>query len=261
MESRLHLDIAPQPDNNTCGPTCLHAIYNFYGDRIPLPQIISETPALEEGGTLAVLLGCHALTRGYSVVLYTYNLTVFDPTWFQPGGPPIADRLRAQMAAKDIPKLRLASQAYLEFLRLGGVLKMEDMTGTLLRKYLKRAVPILAGLSATYLYNEPRECGLEGRADDVNGTPQGHFVVLCGYDAHERSVLVADPMQPNPLAAQKQRYEVDLDRLMCAIMLGVVTYDSNLLVIQPNGPRDDAPPGSDAESKPREPDRPTLQAD
>ena len=124
MESRLHLDIAPQPDNNTCGPTCLHAIYNYYGDPISLPQIISETPALEEGGTLAVLLGCHALSRGYSVVLYTYNLTVFDPTWFQPGGPPIADRLRAQMAAKDIPKLRLASQAYLEFLRLGGVLRI-----------------------------------------------------------------------------------------------------------------------------------------
>lgn len=261
MESRLHLDIAPQPDNNTCGPTCLHAIYNYYGDQISLPQIISETPALEEGGTLAVLLGCHALARGYSAVMYTYNLTVFDPTWFQPGGPPIADRLRAQMAAKDIPKLRLASQAYLEFLRLGGILRMEDMTGTLLRKYLKRAVPILAGLSATYLYNEPRECGLEGRSDDVNGTPQGHFVVLCGYDAHERSVLVADPMQPNPLSAQKQRYEVDLDRLMCAIMLGVVTYDSNLLVIQQNGRKEDSPPGSEAASMPPDPLRPSFQAD
>lgn len=256
MESRLHLDIAPQPDNNTCGPTCLHAIYTYYGDHVPLSQLITEVPALEEGGTLAVLLGCHALARGYTVKLYTYNLTVFDPTWFQPGGPPIADRLRAQMAVKDIPKLRLASQAYLEFLRLGGILRMEDMTGALLRRYLKRAIPIIAGLSATYLYNEPRESGLESRPDDIAGTPQGHFVVLCGYDAQERSVLVADPQQPNPLAAHTEKYDVDLDRLMCAIMLGVVTYDSNVMVIQPKGKKDPqglpfeefprtAPPGSD----------------
>jgi hypothetical protein len=243
MESRLHLDIAPQPDNNTCGPTCLQAIYNYYGDSLPLTQLIPEVPSFEEGGTLAVLLGCHALARGYSVSLYTYNLTVFDPTWFQPGGPPIADRLRAQMAVKDIPKLRMASQAYLEFLRLGGSLRMEDMTGNLIRRYLKRSIPVLAGLSATYLYNEPRESGLEGIPDDVNGTPQGHFVVLCGYDAQERRVLIADPMQPNPFSSQNQRYEVDLDRLMCAIMLGVVTYDSNLLVIQPKG-RKDLPPAS-----------------
>lgn len=237
MESRLHLDIAPQPDNNTCGPTCLHAIYNYYGDEVPLGQLIKEVPALAEGGTLAVLLGCHALARGYTVKLYTYNLTVFDPTWFQPGGPPIAERLRKQIELKDIPKLRLASQAYLEFLRLGGSLRMEDMTGNLLRRYLKRAIPIISGLSATYLYNEPRESP-NGGPDDVGGTPQGHFVVLCGYDAIERSVLVADPLQPNPLAAPNGKYDVDLDRLMCAIMLGVVTYDSNLLVIQPKGRKD-----------------------
>ena len=56
MESRLHFDILPQPDPTTCGPTCLHAVYRYHGDEMPLARVIAETPALEEGGTLAVLL-------------------------------------------------------------------------------------------------------------------------------------------------------------------------------------------------------------
>lgn len=233
MESRLQLDINAQPNNTTCGPTCLHAVYRYYGDELPLNQIIAEIPALPQGGTLAVLLGCHALQRGYRATIFTYNLQVFDPTWFRLDSPPLADRIRAQMAVKDKVRLQISSRAYLEFLRLGGDVRMEDMTGNLLRRYLKRSIPILTGLSSTYLYNEPREFGDRSTPDDVRGLPQGHFVVLCGYDAVERSALVADPLESNPLSPGANRYEVDLDRLMCAIMLGIVTYDANLLIIRP----------------------------
>lgn len=233
MESRLHLDIAAQPDDTTCGPTCLHAVYRYFGDTVPLSQVIAEIPALPQGGTLAVLLGCHALQRGYRATIFTYNLQVFDPTWFRSESPPLAERIRAQMAVKDKVRLQISSRAYLEFLRLGGEVRMEDMTGNLLRRYLKRSIPILTGLSATYLYNEPREYGERSTPDDVRGLPQGHFVVLCGYDSVERTVLVADPLESNPLSPGENRYEVPLDRLMCAIMLGIVTYDANLLIIRP----------------------------
>ena len=42
METRLSLDILPQPDELTCGPTCLHAVYRYYGDDISLDQVIAE---------------------------------------------------------------------------------------------------------------------------------------------------------------------------------------------------------------------------
>ena len=64
METRLKLDILPQPDNMTCGPTCLHALYRYYGDDLLLEDVIEQVPSLEGGGTLAVLLACHALRRG-----------------------------------------------------------------------------------------------------------------------------------------------------------------------------------------------------
>jgi ABC-type bacteriocin/lantibiotic exporter with double-glycine peptidase domain len=61
LESLLRVEILPQPDDTACGPTCLHALYRYYGDQIPLERVISEVTRLEEGGTVA----CQALRLGY----------------------------------------------------------------------------------------------------------------------------------------------------------------------------------------------------
>lgn len=231
-DSEIALEILPQPDDTTCGPTCLAAIYRYWGDPLPLPQVIEEVERLDDGGTLAVLLACHALRRGYRATIYTYNLQVFDPTWFQSAPGYMAERLEEQIAVKDDARVRRASRAYLEYLRLGGRMRFEDLTPALIRKYVRRRVPVLTGLSATYLYRTPREYGEEMHWDDVRGVPTGHFVVLCGYDPANRAVLVADPLADNPLS-ETHRYAVDVDRLVGAILLGILTYDANLLVLEP----------------------------
>jgi hypothetical protein len=43
-------------------------------------------------------------------------------------------------------------------------------------------------------------------------------------------VLVADPYQDNPYSSDLY-YHVPVGRLINAIMLGIVTYDANLLII------------------------------
>lgn len=238
--ARLQLQILPQPDLTTCGPTCLHAVYQYYGDDITLPQVIAEIPQLDEGGTLAVVLGCHALRRGYAATIYTFNLQVFDPTWFAKQASSLRNKLRLQMEARTSAKLRVATRSYLEFLDGGGTVRMHDLTSDLIRRYLNRSVPILTGLSATYLYQEPREIGLQCEYDDIRGEPSGHFVVLSGYDRQRREVIVADPLSPNPVADVHQHYHVGIDRVKCAILLGIMTYDANLLIIQPKREGKDA---------------------
>lgn len=236
MFRRLPFNILPQPDEVTCGPTCLHAVYHHFGDAIPLEQVIAEVPMLKGGGTLGALLACHALKRGYKATIYTYKLQLLDPTWLRSGGPDIRVKLQEQLACKDDPKLRDASRAYIEFLDLGGKLCFQDLNGSLLRSYLNRSLPVITGLSATYLYLTPREYGPKCEYDDVRGEPAGHFVVLCGYDKKARKVLVADPYLPNPLGKRQHYYAVTTDRVICAILLGVLTYDANLLIIEPPEP-------------------------
>jgi hypothetical protein len=234
---RLHLEIQTQPDDFTCGPTCLHAIYRYWGDEVPLLQLSEEIVRTPSGGTADVFLANHALRRGYQATIYTYNLRVFDPTWFLPGVD-VRDRLRRQRDEKAVqrPVFGLLTDAYLEFLDLGGSLRYVDMSATLLRRWLRRGVPILTGLSSTYLYRKVREYGPDDDDDDVRGEPQGHFVVLCGYRRTRRSVIVADPFLEHPKAPDTH-YEVSLDRVVGAILLGVLTHDANLLMIEPaSGP-------------------------
>ena len=232
METNIQLEILPQPDDTTCGPTCLHAVYQYYGDAISLQEVINQVRILMGGGTLEVLLGCHALRRGYCATIYTYNLQVFDPTWFEPSSIDLVEKLDLQIKEKTSKKLAIATDAYKEFIQLGGCLRFQDLTTGLIRKYLKQQKPILCGLSSTYLYHCAREFGPNQDYDDIRGIPTGHFVVLCGYDPNTRQVLVADPLKQNPLS-EGHYYEVDINRLIGSILLGIITYDGNLLIISP----------------------------
>jgi hypothetical protein len=229
----LDLEIQRQPDDATCGQTCLHAVYRYFDDDLPLDTLIDEVPQLEGGGTLAVNLANHALRRGYRALIYTYNLTVFDPSWFEGRPPDLVERLRAQVRVKEDRKLAEATEAYLEFLRLGGELEMEDLTPALLRRWLQQDRPILTGLSATFLYRTARETGTDTLAeDDLRGVPTGHFVVLCGWDAEERTVRVGDPLEDDP-RFQDHIYWLPVERVINAVLLGVLTYDANLLLLEP----------------------------
>lgn len=228
---RLRVPILPQPTDTSCGPTCLHAVYSYYRDALDLEQLIGEIPSVEGGGTLAVMLGIHAVKRGYRVTLHTFNLRVFDPSWFHPVREDIASKLRRQLDHRS-GKRREETAACLEFVENGGEVRMEDLTGDLIGQYLRQKIPILTGLSATYLYRAPREIPETGEDDDIRGEPLGHFVVLRGWHPEAGTVSVADPYSSNPISAD-HTYEVPMARLLNAILLGVLTYDGNLLVIRP----------------------------
>ena len=230
MKTRIELEILPQPDDETCGATCLQAVYKYWGDDISLDEVIDGVQHLETGGTLGALLGAHALGRNYSSLIYTYNLRVFDPTWFRTGVD-VGERLKKRRALRSEVGMRAAIDGYLGYLDAGGEVKLEDLTAELLVGYLDREVPLITGLSSTFLYRSMREVGPDD--DDVSGDPSGHFVVLCGYDRAAGTVLVADPYRANPLGADS--YEVTLDRMVASILLGIVTHDANVVVIEPNG--------------------------
>ena len=229
----IPIKIMTQPDDVTCGPTSLHAVYNYFGDKISLQKVISEISYLDEGGTLAVMLAIHALKRNYNAVIYTYNLSVFDPSWFD-GKTDIKEKLILQKKHKKSKRLHRATESYIEFLTLGGSIEFLNLTPAVLKKIFEQKLPILTGLSATYLYNCSREAWTGNQAvyDDVKGFPTGHFVVLSGYDEESRNVVVADPYRENPVS-NNNYYSVKVSRLINSIMLGILTFDANLLVIKP----------------------------
>jgi hypothetical protein len=229
---QLSLEILPQPDKTTCGPTCLHAVYRYLGRDLELVEVIDDVVSLESGGTLAVLLGQDALARGFRARIHTTNIRVFDPSWFR-GELDLAERLALQAGYRSDPKLRNASLAYRDFVLAGGEIRFEHPTAEMIFRYHERGVPIITGLSATYLYGEPRE--RDDKPDDTRGEPAGHFVVLAGSDPEHKRVLVADPLKDEP-GNKSHYYWVDADRLLASILLGVLTYDASVLVVESENP-------------------------
>ena len=229
---RLPIRIQPQPDETTCGPTCLDAVYRYWGSDDELATIIARMGKLQYGGTFAVMLACDALRKGFRATSYTYNLNVFDPTWFVHARVDIADRLQRQREIKMDYRLQQATKGYLEFLALGGRLRLIDLSRGLIQGMLRRKLPIICGLSSTFLYRGAREVGERDVPDDVRGLPSGHFVIIAGYDQQKRKVLVLDPYQKNPFGGLHE-YWIGIDRVIGAVLLGIVTHDANLLIIHP----------------------------
>ncbi|HEX2094483.1 MAG TPA: hypothetical protein VHG28_18910 [Longimicrobiaceae bacterium] len=225
-----------QPDDVTCGPTCLRKVYHYYGLQVEPAQVLGEIDRNEDGGTLAVFLGISALGRGFRARIFSYDLRIFDPTWFDLPMPALAEKVHARIPYLSTAKTIRAARAYLTFLERGGELCFDELTLGLLKRILDRDHPVLAGLSATYLYRWKRERQLEGVdelvPDDVRGEPTGHFIVISGYEQWGRRFSLRDPSAHVP-EAEGGRQVVDAQRLINAILLGDLTYDAVLLEIWP----------------------------
>lgn len=226
-----------QPDDESCGISCLYSIYKYHGIDVSYEHLVQEVDRSLSGGTLAPLLGKNALLHGCNVTLYTNNLILFDPTWFNHPNDSndfLAQKLIEQLKRKN-PRLLGATHLFLEYLSLGGKVSFRIINVDLLEGYFARSIPVMAALNSTYLYDTSREDFDElGNAisDDIMGKPCGHFVVLYGHERNEKLITVADPFVKNPLSRQNY-YKVSPDRLINAIMLGLSTYDGNLLIIEP----------------------------
>lgn len=231
---QIPLEMLPQPTESTCGPTCLHAIYRHLKAEVPLDQVVTEIPEHEDGGTLSVNLALHALKRGFDATTYSYNLRVFDPTWWALEPGELIEKLRRRIPYLNNDKLIQTHELYMKYLERGGRIKFNDLTPSFLHRLLLRGVPILTGLSATYLYETVRELP-DATDDDLAGFPTGHFVVVNGFDSDSLEVTVADPYAENPFNP-KGLYRVDVHRFINSVMLGIITYDANLLIITPRTP-------------------------
>ena len=91
--------------------------------------------------------------------------------------PALAEKIHRRIPFLGSAKTIRAARAYLDFLELGGEMRFDELTPALLKGILDRDHPVLAGLSATYLYRWTRERQLDELdelvPDDIRGEPTG----------------------------------------------------------------------------------------
>ena len=82
MAFRLAVDILPQPDETTCGPTCLHAIYRYWQEDEPLSEVIARTGKSSRAARWPYSWRATPCARATAPRSIPITSTVFDPTWF-----------------------------------------------------------------------------------------------------------------------------------------------------------------------------------
>ena len=101
-----------QPDDVTCGPTCLLSVLRYYGDQTPFARLLELTPTNPDGGTLAVFLGQVARALGYRARLYSYNYRVVDPSWRGLDSDDVRARLLRRAEVSPKPKVQAKGHAH-----------------------------------------------------------------------------------------------------------------------------------------------------
>lgn len=225
----LDVYVSKQPDDESCGITCLQAIYNHYGVDTTLEGLKKAIEHWQTGGTVSVNLARNALAMGFAAEIYTYNVKIFDPTWKRLSPKDLEKKLKLRQRRIRSKKQKKVIGFYLDYLRKGGTLRFDDLDEALFDRLFQEHKPIICGLSATYLYQSMRETP-DNHEDDIVGQPVGHFVVVSGWDGASRTVTISDPLRKNPFS-ETGIYHLPFTRFSNAVMLGILTYDENLLVI------------------------------
>jgi len=231
---KLQFTVPQQPDDESCGITCLQAVYKHYGFETSAEALKHQVVHWQKtGGTVGVNLARHALAHDFSAEIYTYNIKVFDPTWSELPKETLLAKLKLRQKRVRSSRQKKEISFYLDFIKHGGTLRFDDLNEELFRRLLASQRPVICGLSATYLYQSVRELS-NNQENDVLGQPVGHFVVVSAYNAETHEVQIHDPLRRHPLSATGT-YSLPFQKFSNAVMLGILTYDANLVVIGKTG--------------------------
>jgi hypothetical protein len=177
----------------TCGPSSLQQVMAYYGKKMKLGDIIKDIPMFMDGTYLAYLAK-YAMEAGFKPLIITYNVDIFDPTWFRLSRKSLIKKLRSRSRIRKLDiNIRRGCKSYVDYLESGGKLSFNFTTTEIIKKYLKKKRPIIVRLSSTILHDRKRLDLNKDKRDDISGSPGFHFVVVSGYK--NGKFLIVDPQK------------------------------------------------------------------
>jgi hypothetical protein len=178
---------------------------SFYGLKTTPQSLMPEITAFrDEGGqvcgTLTTWMCSWALRNGFGVELHCSDSELLDLSWatlepeIQVERMKLAREVRTMTAlTKDV--IHKYFDSYIEFIQLGGELKIAPYISSVLIESLLNRGPVICTFAYSTLYGVGRRTNTalrESIPDDLNGTTCTHAAVIYGINQHGE-FLIADP--------------------------------------------------------------------
>lgn len=192
-----------------CGPAALQSMLAFNKCFVMQEEIVNFVN-LDEGCYIQDL-GAFALSKGFNVEVFSYDMIYLDPTWSSLSNNDLIERMNARLHHVKSSKSSSANfKSLINYVSNGGKLSISLPKKEQIISLLQENKPILAIVNSNSLYDRAR-LDYNGKTNDVTGTVGGHFLVIVGHK--NGYFFVIDPSYENPISVVQE------DRFMFSLSL------------------------------------------
>lgn len=238
MGIKHDLPFQKQSTSSNCVQTSTSQLLSFYGIDLSPADIEKEVPVRKNSdnkpmGTLFADIGSW-IKSNYELqpVMHVFDSQVIDRSWKELTQAQILSELvklqNTGIETAFSPYVPLHINAYIDYLKSGGKIRIEKCTNELLQRLLAKG-PVLTIVSFNYLYDYPRVVYDQTKKNYVSNPQSGkvieHAIVLTGY--HEGAYFYNDPD-----AEYGGRHKVQDDVLIGAICSAQINSDNYLLTLE-----------------------------
>jgi len=187
---KLKVPYIPQR-KGTCGSSSLQQVLAYYGVKLGLDEILKDIKKYKYG-TFMPYLGLYAKRLGFMPKIVTYDVKVFDPTWFGLLVGQIIKKLETRSREMDVPHVyRSECKAFVRYLKAGGAIEFDFIKKGRIIKELERKRPVIVDVCSTILHRKERKNRVKDKYSDTSGEPMYHAVVVSGHE--KGKFIIVDP--------------------------------------------------------------------
>ncbi|MEI6850701.1 MAG: hypothetical protein WCK26_01910 [Candidatus Saccharibacteria bacterium] len=238
MSIKYDIPIQVQTKSSNCVQTSTSQFISFYGLNIKPDDIEKDIPVRfdKDGkpmGTLLPDIGTWLIkNHGFRAIMHVFDAQIIDRTWAKLNHEELLVMLeKVKITGISTARTWYAPyliDAYVDFLRAGGLMNITKCTNDLLKSLLDKGT-VMAIVNFNYIYDWPREVYNKDtehyETDTINGKVTEHAIVLTGYD--DGVYYYNDPAEV--VSGQKT---VNDDVLIGAICTAQINSDNYLLTIE-----------------------------
>jgi len=238
MKMQYDIPLKTQTTSSNCVQTSTSQFIGYYGLNISPEDIEKEIPVRldKDGkpmGTLLADIGSW-LIKSYDTkaTMYVFDTQIIDRTWSKLSQKELLEIMeKVQKVGISTAKTWYAPfliDAYVDFLRAGGVVNVAKCTNELLRSLIDKGV-VMVIVNFNYIYDYPRVAYDKEinnyTADTINGKVINHAIVLTGYEENTYYYNYPD-------SERGGKNKVNADVLIGAICTAQINSDNYLLTIE-----------------------------